>query len=277
MEDTGPRFEKGKIYRRREIHDKLGGNRQSGISILKDHKMILLFTSRRGQEYGYEDGWRGQFFIYCGEGQIGDMEFKRGNRAVRDHRIEGRELHLFESVGGGRVRYIGQFDCVGYEIGYGRDLRGDRRRIILFKLIPHDQYARTLERESTEVPEVETSDLVSLRELAYGRSSVEAPKSSRITSYYKRADLIKRYVLKRANEYCEYCGRRAPFLTKDLRPYLEVHHILSLSDGGPDDPRWVIALCPNCHRMAHYSKDAEKIREEMLKLVEMKERELGSS
>ncbi len=48
MEDTGPRFEKGKRYRRREVHDKLGGNRQSGISILKDHKTILLFTSRRG-------------------------------------------------------------------------------------------------------------------------------------------------------------------------------------------------------------------------------------
>ena len=25
--------------------------------------------------------------------------------------------------------------------------------------------------------------------------------------------------------------------------------------GGPDDPNWVIALCPNCHREAHYGQN----------------------
>lgn len=46
---------------------------------------------------------------------------------------------------------------------------------------------------------------------------------------------------------------RAPFRTQDGQPYLEPHHIRRLSDGGPDDPRWVAGLCPNCHRRAHHS------------------------
>ena len=47
----------------------------------------------------------------------------------------------------------------------------------------------------------------------------------------------------------------APFITPDGQLYLEVHHIERLSDGGPDHPRWVVAVCPNCHRRAHYAGD----------------------
>ena len=37
--------------------------------------------------------------------------------------------------------------------------------------------------------------------------------------------------------------------------YLEPHHTRRLSDGGPDHPRWVGALCPNCHREIHHGAD----------------------
>ena len=59
-------------------------------------------------------------------------------------------------------------------------------------------------------------------------------------------------VLRRADGICEDCGSKAPFVTKKRRPYLEPHHIRRRADGGPDDPRWVVALCPNCHREVHY-------------------------
>jgi len=41
--------------------------------------------------------------------------------------------------------------------------------------------------------------------------------------------------------------------SKDIEP----HHIRRLTDGGPDHPRWIAGVCPNCHRRAHYSSDAE--------------------
>ena len=64
------------------------------------------------------------------------------------------------------------------------------------------------------------------------------------------------YVLRRAEGHCEGCGEAAPFLTRDGHPYLEPHHTRWLSDGGPDTPAHVIALCPTCHRRAHYAVDA---------------------
>jgi 5-methylcytosine-specific restriction protein A len=34
---------------------------------------------------------------------------------------------------------------------------------------------------------------------------------------------------------------------KDGTPIFQVDHIIQLSDGGPDQPDNMIALCPNCH------------------------------
>ena len=39
---------------------------------------------------------------------------------------------------------------------------------------------------------------------------------------------------------------------KDNTPYLEVHHIIRLADDGDDSVENAIALCPNCHREAHF-------------------------
>jgi len=273
-------FEKGKRYSRKELHDKYGGNRQSGISKSRKFGIIMLFTSERGKKFGYEDGWNGDLFYYCGEGQDGDMEFVRGNKAIRDHQVDGYSLHLFKSVPGkkGVVEYIGQFVCVGYEVKKGIDRDKRERKVIFFKLMPYEKYKESC-KEGDSVPEISEElkemSFSEIRDLAYERAE-ESPKKKQIkTNYVKRDKLIREYALRRANGYCEYCGSEAPFKTKDLRPYLEVHHIYKLSDGGPDDPRWVIALCPNCHRKAHYGKEADRMKEEMAKIVLEKERKLG--
>ena len=60
-------------------------------------------------------------------------------------------------------------------------------------------------------------------------------------------------VLWRAKGVCERCHRKAPFIRKSNNsPYLEVHHPIPLSDGGEDTVANAIALCPNCHREAHF-------------------------
>lgn len=56
-----------------------------------------------------------------------------------------------------------------------------------------------------------------------------------------------------ANGICQDCNQPAPFINKSTNePYLEVHHIRSLADGGEDTIENVVALCPNCHRRRHY-------------------------
>lgn len=60
-------------------------------------------------------------------------------------------------------------------------------------------------------------------------------------------------VLKRAKGMCEECKKLAPFVRRsDGSPYLEVHHMKKLSDGGLDKVENAKALCPNSHRQAHH-------------------------
>lgn len=76
------------------------------------------------------------------------------------------------------------------------------------------------------------------------------------TVFVRNADVVAE-VLVRAKGYCEQCKNAAPFLrAKDGTPYLEVHHIVQLSQGGEDSVSNAIALCPNCHREAHFGVSA---------------------
>ncbi|EMV2795338.1 HNH endonuclease [Escherichia coli] len=72
------------------------------------------------------------------------------------------------------------------------------------------------------------------------------------TRVYKRSPYVVAEVLLRANGKCQSCRCDAPFLKEDGTAFLEVHHIEWLSKGGEDSVENAIALCPNCHRQAHY-------------------------
>lgn len=76
---------------------------------------------------------------------------------------------------------------------------------------------------------------------------------TRETLLFKRNPQVIIKALKLADGRCEHCQKEAPFIkTSDNEPYLEVHHIIPLSKNGKDTLNNAIALCPNCHRNAHY-------------------------
>lgn len=78
-------------------------------------------------------------------------------------------------------------------------------------------------------------------------------KISVTTEIYRRNPDVVVEVLLRAKGICERCKENAPFIrAKDGTPYLEVHHIVQLALGGEDTVENAIALCPNCHREAHF-------------------------
>lgn len=86
------------------------------------------------------------------------------------------------------------------------------------------------------------------------KNAVKIPPECIVSTkvYYRNPDVVA-YVLKRAGGICEKCGNRPPFNRKsDGTPYLEVHHIKQLSDGGEDTIDNALALCPNCHREIHF-------------------------
>jgi 5-methylcytosine-specific restriction endonuclease McrA len=72
-------------------------------------------------------------------------------------------------------------------------------------------------------------------------------------SVYARDPYIAEMAKRNAAGICQDCRSPAPFTSKGTNePYLEVHHIVPLSEGGEDSIENVIALCPNCHRKRHH-------------------------
>ncbi len=253
-------FTVDQTYKRSEIHSKYGGQRQGGISTPKGRPYLLLFSGG-GKEYGYHDDWGSEeLFYYTGEGQVGGMQFTGGNKAIRDHNKDGKDLHLFRQVGRGQVRYEGPFHCTSWEFRQGKDKTGRPRQVIIFSLVRVEMPTPPPALPSPSMP------LNELRKKAYdGASSAQKANAKEgKRSYYKRSEDVRVYVLTRANGVCEVCRKPAPFRRKDRSPYLEPHHTRKLSDEGPDHPRWVGAVCPNCHREIHYGADGEVVDQRLV-------------
>ncbi|HXG56858.1 MAG TPA: HNH endonuclease [Vicinamibacterales bacterium] len=252
-------FISGAIYRRRDLHAELGGQQQGGISTPTAAPILMLFTGESGERYGYADGLRDDgTFWYTGEGQVGDMQMVRGNRAIRDHEADGKRLHLFEQAHRGHVRYLGEAAYAGHHPEVAPDRDGNPRRAIVFEL----ELEPTTEGVAPPLPEATEGtegtgqlSLAELRAAALAEPPAGATPGQRKTTAYRRSVAVRAYVLRRAGGICEACAHPAPFTRVSGEPYLEPHHIRRLADRGPDHPAWVAAICPNCHRRVHSGAD----------------------
>jgi len=276
-----PKFVAGHQYwRSSDINDNFGGSRQSGIAPSSVSDAIFIFTGDSGEQHGYRDfeevdenGCR--VLHYCGEGQVGDMTLSRGNLALTRHSVDGKAIHLFKTLGKSKpVEYVGEYIYVDHYEATGQDRNGQSRTIIIFKLFRERDWSilkdAIEELGSSDAP----ADLTAARALALAAASAAqdhtAPaKGSR--NLYLRSRAVRDYVLLRAKGTCELCLELAPFKKLDGTPYLEPHHTTRLSDGGPDHPSHVGALCPACHREIHFgqngaSKNAQL--QERLKQIE---------
>jgi hypothetical protein len=131
----------GGDVRRTELHEHLGGQQQSGISPSSQAPLVMIFSDpATGEQHGYFDGWNEEegLFHYSGEGQRGDQQMTRGNKAIRDHAADARSLHVFLGSGKGRdVTYAGEFEYVDhYETEAPETNNGPTRTVIKFRLRP---------------------------------------------------------------------------------------------------------------------------------------------
>lgn len=132
--------------------------------------------------------------------------------------------------------------------------------------LPLDTILRHEEKEScSEVEIKEYFKINSPTSSQVGASPVEAEplpqgvetpeRTETSSSAFLRDMTVKSWIQQNAAGVCEGCGREAPFVVDDGTPFLEVHHVRSLADGGADSIANAVALCPNCHRRAHLSQD----------------------
>lgn len=265
-------FTPGQVYNRRsDLHAVYGGQQQGGISTPAQSPMIFIFTGDSGEQYGYADEFQpdGSFW-YTGEGQKGDMQMISGNRAIRDHAVDGKTIHLFEQAERAHVRYVGEATYLGDHREQRPDVNDNPRQAIIFELAvtaPMDGHeldeAATTPAENINRRQLWSRPLDEIRQRAVQQASATATEQVRRVITYQRSEAVRVYVLRRADGVCEGCRQPAPFTTRDGRPYLEPRHIHRVADGGPDEPRWVAGICPNCHREAHYGVDGEALNTQL--------------
>ena len=242
-----------RYHRRDHIHARYGGQRYGGIATPAKHPLVICFTGEDGKAHEYhdavdEDGvWR-----FFGEGQTGDMTMDGGNRAIRDHITNHKDLLLFQKEADNWYRFLGAFVCIGHS-----ENRETGRLRYVFHLQPLEAMAPS-PGEDLDAQLVGLS-LAELRQRALAAPPTGDEPRLRKVAVRLRSAAVRLYALHAAGGSCGLCLQPAPFTTLSGEPFLEVHHLDRLADGGPDHPDHVIALCPNCHRRAHHGHDADDV------------------
>ena len=192
---TLPGLAVGDPITRREVHERFGGRRQGGIAPSREAPVVMFFTDpRSGHQHGYYDGWdEDGLFNYVGEGQKGDQRFVQGNRAILDHRLEGRSLEGFEAHGS-QVTYLGEFELVDT---FTRDAHesGDQtvlRQVIVFRLRPLNEVPVPLLRTPITPSSVPVIETVPVEEHHTERSFV-APNREPYEAERIESQLVQRY------------------------------------------------------------------------------------
>ncbi|WP_345699607.1 hypothetical protein [Kitasatospora terrestris] len=130
-----------------------GGNTQAGIMLTsrKERRIFVFSDKAASRENSYtfdgraEDDEYGPLYTYTASGRFGNQYWNRDNTGLRDHALNGVPVSLF--IGDGfvsgsqttRQRYIGEVmvdPIKPFEFGWNNDSKGNRRRVIVFRLRP---------------------------------------------------------------------------------------------------------------------------------------------
>lgn len=194
---------------------------------------------------------------------IDEYQKKGRDQFLKDNGF-GKSTHYFIRQGGEHFDAKAIFAAAFKFSKLGRTLRGDEFR-------GHNDW---MNQRLTDLG----FEIVGNAKKITGSSKVDAasappagnPKPSRAVTEqleFVRDQKVVLWVLNQASGKCEACYADAPFEAGNGEPYLEVHHVVFLSDGGADTVANTVALCPNCHREAHYGKNPEGFRKVLQKQI----------
>lgn len=234
----------------------------SGIRSNREEKIIGCVTSHEGI---YEDEWLDErTLLYTGEGKKGDQTpSSSGNKdlIIAANNKEWR-VFLFEKIKPNKYYYRGEVD-VDPVIKQKQNVLDEEfkpRSVIQFTLTLKGDIAGltyteddSLIIESNKKKTVDKLKPEIIHQIA--KSKEEDSKCKYVNvKQYNRDQAVAKDTKNRANGICDLCDQPAPFETKE-GPYLESHHLIWISKGGPDNIYNTVALCPNCHRRVHALED----------------------
>ncbi|NTZ42359.1 HNH endonuclease [Altererythrobacter sp. SALINAS58] len=195
-----------------------------------------------------------------GDQSIGFMQ----NKTLAESSVNGVAVHLFEVHKPSVYSYVGPVELASepyQDAQNGED--GTSRKVWIFPVTPKTGSTKPLSLEALRIEaEAQAKRAKALSDAAL-KAKAKQSGSTRvgvrpaITQQYQRNPWVAEYAKRRAAGHCQLCTKPAPFSTKAGEPYLEVHHVQWLSQGGADTIENTVALCPNCHRMMHVVGSAD--------------------
>lgn len=242
----------------------MGGMRRS----LATNSLVLVSDHTKGI---YDDRWDNNICYYTGMGQRGDQALTSQNKTLFESNFNDVNVFLFEVHIAGQYRFHGQVRLAADPFQEDQsDVDEKLRKVWIFPLlpieviealpIPTNEIALLEKTRARTTRKLSTDELVKhLKNAPIKPSTVQ----TKATSYY-RNQYVTEFVRRRANGHCELCGNKGPFIIGEGLPFLEVHHVKWLSDGGDDTVENTVALCPNCHRKMHLLNLSEDVNRLLL-------------
>ncbi|MEK3943530.1 NUDIX domain-containing protein [Paenibacillus sp. FSL H3-0310] len=229
---------------------------QSGIYLIGDEpKYQAIFIKATFSDGKYPNEWIEKFdvlkYYMFSFRSVFKSEYKY-NKAIIDSPKYGTPIYVFEKENE-KCLLKGIYQYVKHE----HEPSDDSRWFILNKVnsfetqkvVTQNEYDQEINKQVSKSKRRNRSDRRNrLKEAEKVPSTVTVTS----TQFVRNGDVIVE-VLERSKGICEECKKPAPFLRRDFTPYLEVHHVKPLSEGGEDTVENAKAVCPNCHRAAHYA------------------------
>ena len=130
--------------------------------------------------------------------------------------------------------------------------------------------------EAAEAAKAVGEDILSPPRHAQTETESQRVVRARSGTVYRRDQKVRAKVLEIANGRCECCGEEG-FLTENGERYLETHHVVGVAERGPDTANNIVAVCPTCHRKAHFAADHIEVERRMSKAIYRRGRQIARS
>ena len=121
---------------KREVERKYGVNLgfyTRGINVTSKNIVLISVVKKNNDGFVYHDCWVDEgVYSYSGEGKYGDQKFEKGNLALKNAGITGKDIYLLVKFSTDEYYDKGKFGLIDYRFEIEKDADGNPRKEIKF-------------------------------------------------------------------------------------------------------------------------------------------------
>jgi 5-methylcytosine-specific restriction protein A len=267
-----------------EIWSFFGGQWVQGVTKFENENIVNVFFDEDGpyaDEIDHETGT----VEYRGKGLTGEQKLTEGNELLENARLSKSAIRFWYKPSKGTWVFKNWATVIDRDNIEEEDVEGNLAKRFLWYLEPvvsEDKTFWSVEINQAPVRDISIDEVVLIKnpknlladyakiakELEANPTTLSSNVKPR-TPQPRRRKRAKDIVIARAAGKCEndQCTGMPPDVKKDGTPLFQVDHIIQLSDGGPDQPDNMIALCPNCHTAKTLGKNKNEMTSRLKKIA----------